>query len=160
MHRDDRGFYQNLIKNSSRRVDVLGVTAQRFMEHFADSSQDSRREARVLLEALSRGVKVRILVPNKKFLRTDSDKTKFESASIVLKQIKSDSQNFNYVYFNHEPAHSIVVIDDECLVGPVLPDVQSKHTPAIYLSNDSPYAKKYLEYFEKEWELASAESAK
>lgn len=155
LHRDDRTFYQKLITNSKKRIDVLGVTAERFIEHFADSSENSREDARVLLSALTRGVKVRILVPSKKYLVDDDDKMKAVRAEKLFKQTAKTFQGFEYRYFNHPPAHSIVVIDDESLIGPVFPEVSSKHTPAIYLENSSPLAEKYLSYFEREWTEAS-----
>lgn len=151
LHRDDRNFYQKLIEHSQNRIDVLGVTAARFMEHFADSSPDSRPESRVLLEALARGVKIRILVPHIDFLRDGTEKKKAEAATLMFIKTKEIYNNFEYLYFDHEPAHSIVVVDDESIIGPVLTDLSSRHTPAIYLNNNSPYAKKYLEYFEREW---------
>jgi len=151
VHRDDRPFYQSLIQNSRNRVQVLGVTAERFMEHFADSSQDSRPESRVLLEALARGVKVSILVPHKDYLKEDADRMRFDRSAQIFETTKERFNDFEYSYFFHEPAHSIVVVDDECIIGPVLTGLSSRNTPAIYLSSDSPYAKKYLEYFEREW---------
>jgi hypothetical protein len=157
LHRDDRNFYQNLIGNAVNQIDVLGVTAARFMEHFADDTDNSRPDSKVLLTALAKGVKVRILIPSKEYLKFDDDKTKAVMAERLLKKTAEKYDNFTYLYFNHEPVQSIVVIDDECLIGPVLPPLPSRHTPAIYVSNDSPYAKKYLEYFDREWQEAELE---
>src|SRR5437763_1753692 len=66
LHRDEREFYQRLIERASNKIDVMGVTASRFMDDFADE-QSGRPEAMVLLGALSRRVEVRILVPEPKY---------------------------------------------------------------------------------------------
>ena len=68
-HREDRQFYQSYIDKARKRIDMMGVTAIRFMEHFADY-QSKRRETRILLDALDRDVKVRILLPKKEYLFT------------------------------------------------------------------------------------------
>ncbi len=157
LHRDDRSLYQKLIEGADDKIYVMGVTAIRFMEHFADSSSD-RKETKVLLEALGRETQVRILVPKPKFLASEDDKAKAKSAATYLKKTKKSHDNFEFRYFNHVPTHSIVVADKECIVGPVFPGVPSKHTPAIYIISDSEYSKKYLEYFETEWEKAKVEN--
>jgi hypothetical protein len=151
VHRDDKDFYRQLINKARKRIDVMGVTAARFMEDFADLSS-GHSETTELLQALSRGAEVRILVPDPKYLTRVSDQSKAETAARLFKAIVSDK--FQYRYFEHEPAHSIVVIDDECLIGPVLPEVASRHTPAIYIERNSEYSRRYLEYFDKEWEKA------
>jgi len=155
LHRDDRAFYENLIRNASSRVWVLGVTAHRFMEHFADSATD-RSEARVILDAMqTRNVSVKILIPDQRFL-TGKDRTRFNETKRLFDEIKGKHQQFENRYFDHIPSHSLVVIDDECIIGPVFPDVSSKDTPAIYMGTSNKYAQKYLEYFEKEWKMAKA----
>lgn len=57
-------------------------------------------------------------------------------------------------YFKHVPAHSVFSVDDKSIVGPVFPEVESKYTPALFLRNSSPFANKYLTYFEYEWDKA------
>jgi hypothetical protein len=154
VHRDDKDFYRKLIEKAKERIDVMGVTAARFMEDFADPDS-GHPETTALLQALTRRTKVRILVPDPRFLKQESDCSKAVTAANHFKAI--ESKDFHYRYFEHEPAHSIVVIDDECLIGPVLPGVASRHTPAIYIERNSEYARRYLEYFEKEWDKALPE---
>lgn len=155
LHREDRAFYQELIENANEKIYVMGVTACRFMEHFADPSSD-RADTKVLLEALARGTKVRILVPRSEFLEEEDDKTKASRAANNFESTAKFSENFEYRYFDHVSAHSIVVADENCIIGPVFPEVPSKHTPAIYFHSESEYAKKYLGYFDSEWIKANA----
>ncbi len=153
LHREDRSFYKNLISASKVRISIMGVTASRFMDHFADKQSD-RPETRVLLDALSRRVKVRILVPERKFLENEDDKRNFIKAKKQFAKVASEHKNFKYRYFSHLPTHSLVVVDEKSIIGPVFPKVRSKDTPCIFITTSSPYAEKYLDYFETEWKNA------
>jgi hypothetical protein len=152
LHRDDREFYQKRIETSKKRIDVMGVTASRFMDDFARDTD--RSETKVLLNALNRKVKVRILVPDPQYL-DEEDKSKAELAKKHFIDVKSKYSNFEYKYFNHVAAHSLVVTDDKCLIGPCFPDIKSKDTPCIDIDVNSPYSEKYLDYFENEWNNAN-----
>jgi len=149
--RDDRKFYENLISSSKERIDVLGVTSSRFLEHFADD-KSHRDESKVLLQALKNGVKVRILITKPDYL-AGKDKNLAENAQTRLESIKQEYGNFYYEYFDHLPVHSIFRADKACLVGPVFPNVSSKDSPCVHLDVSSDYAKRYLQYFESEWNL-------
>lgn len=152
-HRDDEVYYRNLIISARKRIDVLGVTANRFMLDFADSASN-RSEKKVLIDALNRGVKVRILVPERNFLRP-KDAIAFEQARGHFVTTKALYSGFEYGYFSHIPAHSIVLVDEECLLGPVFPSLQSKDTPCIQMNAQSAFALPYLSYFEEEWNNAN-----
>lgn len=153
LHRDDRIFYQQLIENAKKRILVMGVTAWRFMEHFSRDETD-RPEAKVLLDALNRNVKVNILVPRAEFLPSEDEKHKANQTKNHFDRVAKKYKNFKYRYFGHVAAHSLVVVDDECLIGPCFPNIKSKDTPCIYIDASSPYAEKYLEYFDMEWKNA------
>jgi len=152
--RDDRSFYQNLIHNAKTHIDIMGVTATRFLEHFADI--DSYREdSKTLLTVMSNGVTVRILLPRENFLETQKQKDDAKHSLTKIASIKQNySSKFNVKYFEHVSMHSIFIVDDECILGPVFPNISSKDTPAIHLENSSPYASKYIRYFEDEWDKA------
>src|SRR5690606_25860225 len=64
--RDGEAYYRDLIKNAVYNVDVMGVTMDRLLEDFADSDS-TREEKKVLIAAVNRGVKVRLLIPKKEF---------------------------------------------------------------------------------------------
>lgn len=128
-HRDDEEFYRGLIKEGKNRIWVMGVTALRFMQDFGDD-QRGRPEKRVLIDALQRNVAIRILVPKFGHLKGPND-TKLRESNSHLIRLKGTHGNFQVKYFDHIPAHSIVVVDDMCLLGPVFPDLASKDSPCI-----------------------------
>ena len=83
-----------------------------------------------------------------------------EDKKVAHRQVKhtlQEIQRRNYTgkieikYFQHTPAHSIFMVDNNCIVGPVFERVESKYTPALHLKKDSPFAVKYLEHFDEEW---------
>lgn len=154
-NRDNRTFYEEYIKHSKRKIYMMGVTASRFFNDFADDSPNATSNAKVLIDALRRNVKVRILLPDSEFVdekkRQDVDKVKQQVKSIMNKYL---SYSLEIRYFKHTPAHSIFNVDDKCIVGPVFPELESKYTPALFLRNSSPMADRYLEYFDNEWKNA------
>lgn len=155
--RDDREYYERLISAAKINISVLGVTAQRFLEHFANE-ENSRDGAKVLLEALGRGVKVKILIASPDVLTDEKDKNKAKMAQPYLNFLKDKfKDDFDYVYFKHQPAHSIFTVDGESIVGPVFPGVNSEFTPAIHIKNDSKFVANYLKFFESEWKKWSTD---
>lgn len=154
--RDNRTFYENYIKKSKKEIKMMGVTASRFFIDFADLSEHATSNAKVLLEALSRGVKVKILVPDKNFLDPNREKD-IDKVKNIVKEIKKahPQSSLQVKYFKHIAAHGVFGVDDKCIVGPVFPNVESKYTPALLLKSSSPIANKYLEYFDDEWDKAN-----
>lgn len=154
-NRDSRIFYQNIIAASQKEIYIMGVTADRFIEHFADI-ESNQQNSRVLLEAMSqRKVKVRILLPSPNFLDKQNLKVTSEQVRLLLINLKASyPNNFDFRYFAHTPTHSIFVVDDKCILGPVFPKLSSKDTPAIYLAKQSAFAEPYLVYFNNEWNSA------
>lgn len=153
--RADRKFYEYIIKKSRRKISMMGVTGSRFFNDFADNSPDATSNARVLLDALQRNVKVQIMLPEAEYI----DEIKRHDVAAVKKVVKEINDKypdiFEVRYFKHIPAHSIFCIDEKCIVGPVFPKLESKYTPALYLRNSSPIAVQYLNYFDNEWERNS-----
>lgn len=153
-NRSARDKYADYIKNCDRNLDVMGVTAVRFFNDFADTSTQAQDNATVLLKALNRGVQVRILLPSNEFL---PDSKKADSARVKEKYNElRNYQNLKIRYFNHSAAHSIFRIDDTCIIGPVFPDLESRNTPALHVMKSSPMALNYMDYFESEWEKANS----
>lgn len=150
--RSDRNKYADYIKNCNRKLDVMGVTAVRLFNDFADTSTQAPENATVLLKALDRKVNVRILLPSDDFI---PELKKTDSARVRAKfQELSQYQNLEIRYFNHTAAHSIFRIDDTCIIGPVFPELESRNTPALHIMCSSPMAVNYLDYFESEWAAA------
>jgi len=151
-HRDERFFYEKLIKESKREIIVLGNTAFRLLEDFAHAT---RSDSAALLEALSRGVKVRLLLPKHSYLSAEDRPLAAQAASRMV-EIGKTGNGFEYKFFDHPPSHSLMRIDEDCLVGPIFPRVKSKDSPAIQVDADSPFASEYLKYFEEEWKSAGS----
>ena len=151
-HRDDEKLYGDIIKQSEKKIWVLGNTAIRFLQDFAD---ENRKDKRALLDALARNVKVKLLLPDPRWLATDDDKDKAKMSSRKIAELLIKYSNlFECRYYDHAPFHNLVMADDECLVGPIFPHISSKDSPAIYTDNSSIFVKPYLEYFNFEWDKA------
>jgi len=148
-HKRDPEYYGKLIREAKTRIYLMGRTARHFLEDFANE-HGGRNEARYLLEALGRNVEVRFLLPHESHLPDDSQKDAKSSAQ-TLAELDRKFENFSYKYFNHHAIHSIFVADNNVIIGPYFPDLASMDTPALHLKSSANLPKKYLEYFEKEW---------
>lgn len=155
--RDDPEYYRPLIKSAKRDVIVLGVTCLRFLQDFADDEASAPNKNKVLLESLdNKKIKVKLLVADESVLDNQDDKAKAKTAKPRLERLRQNYPNqFFYSYYTHIPAHSVMIIDDESIVGPIFPDVSSRYSPAIHLKNDSKFVEHYREYFNKEWDECS-----
>jgi hypothetical protein len=152
--RDEEAYYCNLINSAQTRIEVFGVTAQRFVRDFADDTS-SKPERKVLLKALDRDVVVRILVAEKKYLSQADADYKFPVAQrAFLDLVSRYPALFEVRYFSHTPIASIVSIDEDVLVGPIFQNRESRNTPAIHTSSGSMLAQSYLSHFEDEWNQA------
>lgn len=151
--RDNPEYYRPLIKNAKREIKILGVTCLRFLEDFVNDEPSAPENNKVLLEALrKKEIVVKILIADVNDLDNQADKNKFYAAIPRLERLKkSFPQQIFYFYYNHKPTHSIMIIDDQSIVGPIFPGVSSKFSPAIHLKNDSKFVEHYREYFNKEW---------
>lgn len=147
--RDEEAYFGQLIQKARSQVDVLGSTATRLMADFADPNSP-RSEKRALIEALKSGVLVRILVATPARLDA-SDQHKYPVNRKRFEFIAGSYPNFEVRYFDATPIAAFVRVDHELVVGPLLPGVESKHTPALHVYNHSPYAASYLNYFEQTW---------
>lgn len=152
-HRDDQGEYRDRVQNTKKRLWVMGHTASRFIEDFANKSSP-RTEKKVLFKILGDdNVKVRILIPAKEYLDADKQ-VSFDSTMMKMQQIGEKYPNFEVKYFEHKPAHSIFLFDDQCLLGPIFPSLASKDTPTLHSKVNGEFSEQYIAYFEKEWEDA------
>lgn len=148
--RKDPVYYGDIISKAKKEIILQGITALSFLDDFANKNQNGLEKEKVLLKALERKVKVQILIADKSILNS-RHKRKAQEAENRLKELSSYT-NFEYRYYDqHQPTHSIVIIDDECIVGPIFPNVNSRDTPAIHLKRDSQLAKYYEDYFNIEW---------
>ena len=151
--RSDKTQYEQYIRSANRELDVMGVTGVRLFRDFADTSIGAPNGASVLVSALEKGVKVRLLLPNEAYVPQDKINA-FNEVKQKYFELKKHHANLELRYFNHTPAHSIFRIDDTCIIGPVFPNLESRNTPALRLMRSSPVALKYLDYFDEEWAAA------
>lgn len=151
--RDDPEYYRPLIKRAKKEVRVLGVTCLRFLEDFANNEINAPVKNKILLNALEKkNLKVMILVADESNL-DEENKNKAIAAKPRLEWLSNKYPNqFFYKFYKHNPMHSVMIIDDESIVGPVFPKVSSKFSPAIHLKNDSKFVEHYREYFDNEWD--------
>lgn len=150
--RSDKNYYNDLIKKSTSKIDLQGVTAGRFIKDFADINPHAGDDSKELIKSLERGVAVRILVAAHKFLPDTNSKVKAIAASDTILKLKQRYPNLLHMkYYYHTPDHNIFLVDDEVIVGPVFKDVPSEHTPAIHMKATSIMSQKYISNFENEW---------
>lgn len=150
-YRDDKAYYQPLLAQARREIFVLGNTASRFFEDFA---HPVRSDSKTLLEALARGVRVRILLPKACHIKED-DRPKAEAVKTRMSEIAKAHNNFEFRYFDHAPANSLVKIDDDFLFGPIFSHINSKDSPTIHATAGSAMVAQYLQHIENEWTKAS-----
>lgn len=152
--RDNVDYYRNLLKGSRTSVVVMGVTASRFLTDFADIDHPDP-DHKVLIDAINRGVKVRILLPAREHL-SSCNHGKFDQARTRIAALKGQvgSEKLEARYYKHPATVSMVVTDKNCLVGPVFSNKLSQHTPTIHALSDGEWARLHLDYFEEEWTTA------
>ena len=144
--------YCEFINGATRNLDVMGSTAVRLFRDFADTTRGAPENSRVLLLAMDRGVKVRILLPSENFLPNEEKRQ--DAREVKARRNEINHENLEIRYFEHKAAHSIFRIDDTCIIGPIFPEIESRNTPALHVMSSSPMAINYLDYFESEWNLA------
>lgn len=157
VNRRDTEYYRKLIKKTQvgDQIIVVGVTCNRLLDDFANSDIEKAQD---LLEALSRGVQVRLLLPKAAHL-DEANKSDFKNKTLKkADKIKADFPNkFSMRYYDFEPSHSIFLAGSCCLVGPIFKNIPSKDTPAITFDKKGQYIKPYLSYIEETWNDASEE---
>jgi hypothetical protein len=153
--RDDPDYYGALINESKIQVDVLGVTASRFLIDFADVDSP-KGSKKVLVSALDRGVKVRILVAAKTRL---GEKDLGEKWPALVRSVAALCEKYPDSFlvktYDERPSHSMVRIDNHCIVGPIFPLVESKNSPAVHTLLENGFAQGYIKHFESEWQVAT-----
>jgi len=152
--RDDPEVYGTIIENSNDRIWVMGNTASRLLEDFANEVGSTTYRDALLKFLKKENTEVKILIAEKRYLFRDKDKKRFDVAKPQLEKLSKEYDNFHFGYFKHIPTHSIFVFDDYCLLGPIFDNLESKSTPALAMDTNSEYAQKYLNYFNDQWAQA------
>lgn len=154
-NRNKKNEYNEYIGSASREIKIMGSTAVRFFRDFCVTDASAPDEEKTIITKLNQGVCVMILLPSKHFLSNE----KLNDYDFVKEKIAEIKQNyptakFNVRYFEHTANHSIFMVDDTCIVGPIFPNLESKYTFSQQLRNVGELAKSYLKYFEEEWKTA------
>ena len=152
-HREDRKrYYATLLGNARQHVEFIGKTAHSFLDDFAVDDPGASVTDRLLLDALERGVRMRILVADK----SDLPKSKKKQHDRAAERMRSIAQRypdlFEHGCLSEPPTQTWVTADRRCVFGPVFPSVSSRTTPAIHADSDSPFLEQYTRYFDDQWD--------
>lgn len=150
-------MYGEKIKNAKQKIYLMGNTAGKFLEDFANlSSRTSTKQ--VLIEKLEKGVEVRILVGAKHIFDGQEKRLRdYADAQEIVSKLGDKYPNFECKYYIHEPTHSIFIFDNECFIGPIFSGISSFDIPFIHMYNESVFASNYIEYFNEEWNKANCD---
>jgi hypothetical protein len=149
-NRHDQPYYRRLVMNARNEVGVMGASCTRFVNDFLDVESEDK----VLVEALTRHqqLKVRLLIPQEKFM-VDDVKARIQS---MLPRIAALSKQFGgrveLRRFADYPRHSLVVVDDDLIAGPIFDDDKSRYAPAVHVAAWTVFAQKYSRYFDAIWD--------
>lgn len=153
--RKDPKYYEKIIRESKTKIYLIGVTASRFMDDFA-AAESSQGKVPALQEALTKGVKIKILLPKLRLLN-DPQQSDFKNKTWPRYETlkRTPKNNIELRFYDHIPLHSIVSTESISIVGPMFPERESKNTQSLVLKTTSQYAEQYLQHFEEEWEKAN-----
>ena len=148
-NRRDTSYYTDIVRKAKGKVQVMGTSCTRFINDFADASSNEH----VLIAALNKhqNLKIELLVPTDEKMDKQS-KLKFEAGEVKLGQLQHTfKERVQLKRYDFQPRHSLVRVDNDLIVGPVFPGVESQNSPAIHLDTNKEFADKYLEHFEVVW---------
>ncbi len=146
-NRNDPRYYEELLNGASSQVSIMGVTAERFFRDFGSAEDDDKK---LLDELLSKGVIFRLLLTEEMGKKADRAKD--------YKEKYSKKDNFNIYYFdkNDYVPQSIFIVDEQCIIGPILSNQESKDTSALhFFDKNSDFSRQYTEYFEMIWKKSN-----
>lgn len=152
-NRKDKAQYGKLIDSAKNEIIVLGVTASRMMEDFASKTDQQDQQ---LIQALARGVKVKIMLCKSENLSNNADRVRLQETTIpTIQGLQKQYPNLEFKQFEGKPNHSIFKVDNQCIVGPVFQGRSSKDSPSIVMDEREKYVTPYIDYFNSIWEDAN-----
>lgn len=143
-----REFYGNLILSTNTDIKMLGKTAADLLDDFANENSDDEI-SKALIVAIEKQRKIQFLLAHEDYL-DESHKADLKSVKSKLTSLQKN-KNFTVKYYEHIPAHSIFIVDNICIVGPIFTGKSNRETPAIHLERHSQLARHYEDYFDREW---------
>lgn len=153
-NRHDKSYYKRVLSKSRNQVRVMGTSCNRFVTDFLDMDSDDK----ILIDRLRRcpKLKIQILIPAEEFIDPESS-TRFSLIEPKLKKAQNQFGNrLTIRRFASVARQSIVIVDDEIIVGPVLPGMESRQSPAVHVNRTTKYGAKCAEYFDRVWEKGEA----
>ncbi len=152
-NRHKQEYYRKLVISSETRVDVMGASCSRFVQDFLDLESDDK----VLVDALNthNQLKVRLLIPDTQHMGEEVQ----HRVEDMLKKLEAVEQRFGdrvqLRRFPNYAHHSFVVVDDNVVAGPIFQEDKSKYAPAVHVSADTTFGKKYISHFDVIWSESS-----
>lgn len=156
-NRHDKKYYGKILKRAKKSVKVMGTSCSRFIRDFLDRDSDEH----VLVNRLRDrpDLKVYLLVPREERM-ADRNRSAFRSVSGQVQGAKEEfMERIQIRRFDDEARHSIVIVDDQLIAGPVFDDDRSSYEPAVHVLLESRLGGKYAEYFRLQWDKAIDEES-
>lgn len=149
-NRHDKEYYRAIVRDAKEDVRVMGASCTRFIEDFLDQSSEDC----VLVAALrvNPALKVRLLAPRDVHMASATRARSDEIDRYLIDLTKEFGDRVQLRRFDHKPAHSFVIVDEDLIAGPVFESSKSKYAPAVHVKMSTEFARKYSEYFDAEWE--------
>ena len=149
-NREDKSYYGQVVSKATETVKVMGATCSRFITDFMDSESDNH----ILLKQLNinENLTVQLLIPNQENM-SNAAKQKFCLANDKITRAKRTyGDRISIRKFPYKASHSIVIIDDDLIAGPIFTDEGSKNAPAVHVKTQTSFGNKYITYFNRIWE--------
>lgn len=147
--RDDKLYYEKIINETNKNLNLLFYTGKRFSEDFCQDFEGDN----AVVKALERGVRIKLLLIEKSLLPPD-EHANFEISKSIFTKLKSKyNELFEIKYYNHIQTHNIFSNENLSIIGPYFHNKRSKYSNSIHFTKTSPYVKDFEDYFTNEWEL-------
>jgi len=143
-NRNDKQYYEKLLEGAVSEVSIMGVTADRFFRDFGSAEKGDNK---LLDELLHKGVVFKLLLTEKNGEKHERSKD--------YRDKYTQNNNFNISYFDKKDyiPQSMFIVDDQCILGPMFSNQESKDTSALhFFDKNSSFSRQYIDYFETIWE--------
>jgi hypothetical protein len=153
-NRHDKDYYRRIVGEAQKDVRVMGASCTRFIEDFLDAKSDDR----VLVDALRlhRNLTVRLLAPQEQYL-AESAKARSRDVDKLLEPLRQEfGDRIEIRRFPERATHSVVIVDENLIAGPIFKDDKSKYAPAVHLAMSTDFARKYSEHFDDVWQTSAS----
>lgn len=98
--RNERDVYGKYLSTASREVRIMGDTASRFFNDFANTAPEAPKSDRIVLELLRKNVEIKVLIPEKEYL-DEAKHAKYDFVKNKVRELKTDRHNNLTVKYFH-----------------------------------------------------------